>query len=317
MRSRSRRAVRPACVRDSTQIENPTAGIGVSRTELGHQSVVASARHQRLGAVALAVQFELEAGVVVEAASERGGEPGLGGIDAARGHEADPAFELVDRGRDVELGVGGERAQLRDRLVGIARDREKALDGVERVARQRAALQGRLFEKAVGDLVDGAAADIGGAGDRHQVGHQRQRRLAVGAGQGCEHAFIFVAAGRGRERQPLDILGQADLAVEILDQPPPPYRIEIERLDQRVEQRHVAGANFDLGQPERGGRLQRQRQHFGIRRGAVGPSEGFDAGLQEFARPAAAIAEHRPEIAEAHGLAGAGRRRDSPAPPEW
>ena len=77
---------------------------------------------------------------------------------------------------------------------------------LERVARQRAALQGRLFEEAIGDFGNRAAADIGGAGDRHQVGDQRQRRLAVGAGQRGEHALIFVAAGRGRQRQPLDIL---------------------------------------------------------------------------------------------------------------
>ena len=175
----------------------------------------------------------------------------------------------------------------------------------ERVARQRAGLQRRLLEEAVGDFGDGAAADIGGAGDRHQVGDQRQRRLAVGAGQGCQHAFIFVAAGRGRERQPLDVLGQADLAVEILDQAAPPHRIELERLDQRIEQRDVAGADFDVGEAERGSRLQRQRQHFGIGRGAVLPAEGFDAGLQELARLAAAIAEHRAEIAEARRLAGA------------
>ncbi len=117
--------------------------------------------------------------------------------------------------------------------------------------------------------------------------------------------FIFVAAGAGREREPLDILRQADLAVEILDQPPPPDRVEIERIDQRGEQRDVAGADFDLGQAECAGRLQRQRQHLGVGGGAILPSEGFDAGLQEFARPAAAIAEHRAEIAEARRLAGA------------
>ena len=109
---------------------------------------------------------------------------------------------------EIELGVVGERAQLRHRIVGIARDREEALDDGERVARQCAALQRRLFEEAVGDLGNRAAADIGGAGDRHQVGDQRQRRLAVGAGKRRQHALIFVAAGRGRERQPLDVVGR-------------------------------------------------------------------------------------------------------------
>ena len=176
---------------------------------------------------------------------------------------------------------------------------------VERVARQRAGLQGRLFEKAVGDFGDRAAADIGGAGNRHQVGDERQRRLAVGAGERCQHALIFVAAGRGRKRQLLDVLGEADLAVEILDQPPPPHRIKAERIDQRIEQRDVAGADFDIVDAECAGGLQRQRQHLGIGRGAILPAERFDAGLQEFAGPAAAIAEHRAEIAEAGRLTGA------------
>ncbi len=69
--------------------------------------------------------------------------------------------------------------------------------------------------------------------------------------------------------------------------------------------------------PNAAGRLQRQRQHLGIGRGAVLPSEGFDAGLQEFARPAAAIAEHRPEIAEARRLAGARGGEIVPRHREW
>jgi hypothetical protein len=76
------------------------------------------------------------------------------------------------------------------------------------------------------------------------------------------------------------------------------------RVDQRNEQSDIAGADFDILQSEGGSRFQRQRQHFGIRRGAVLPAEGFDAGLQEFAWAAAAIAEYRPEIAEARRLAG-------------
>ena len=293
----------------STQIENPTAAIGVAEPSWRHQAIVAAARHQRFDAVAqgifLGVQLEFEAGVVIEPAAERGREACQPGVDAARGHEADAAFELIDRSRQVEFCVGRQGAQLRNGFIGIARDRKKALDDVERVARQRATLQRRLFEKAVGDFGDRAAADIGGAGDRHQVGHQRQRRLAVGAGKRCQHALIFVAAGGCRERQPLDVLGEADLAVEILDQPPPPDRVEVERVDQRREQGYVAGADFDFLQSACGGGLQCQRQHFRVRRGAVLPAEGFDAGLQELARLAAAITKHRSEIAEARRLPGA------------
>jgi hypothetical protein len=105
----------------------------------------------------------------------------------------------------------------------------------------------------------------------------------------------------------VNVLSEADLAVEILDQPPPPHRVEIKRVDQRNEQSDIAGADFDILQSEGGSRFQRQRQHFGIRRGAVLPAEGFDAGLQEFAWAAAAIAKHRSEIAEARGLSGAPR----------
>ena len=66
----------------------------------------------------------------------------------------------------------------------------------------------------------------------------------------------------------------------------------------------------------RGG-FQAERQHFGIGRRLVGTAEGFDAGLQEFGRLVAAVAEHRAEIAEAGRLAGERARRDSRATPEW
>ena len=43
------------------------------------------------------MQLEFEAGVVVEPAAERGGEARQFRVDAARGREADAAFELIDR----------------------------------------------------------------------------------------------------------------------------------------------------------------------------------------------------------------------------
>ena len=101
---------------------------------------------------------------------------------------------MIDRGGDVELASAASSRNCATASQDRRRSQE-ALDDLERVARQRAALQRRLFEKAVGDFGDRAAADIGGAGDRHQVGDQRQRRLAVGAGKGGQHALIFVAAG--------------------------------------------------------------------------------------------------------------------------
>ena len=78
------------------------------------------------------------------------------------------------------------------------------------------------------------------------------------------------------------------------------------------EQRDIAGANLDLGQAERAGRLQRQRQHFRIGGGPVLPSKGFDAGLQELTGLAAAIPEHRAEIAEPGRLPDLSRRQIIP-----
>jgi len=46
---------------------------------------------------------------------------------------------LIDRCGQIEFRLLAERAQLRDRIVGVARDRQELLDGLERVARQRAA----------------------------------------------------------------------------------------------------------------------------------------------------------------------------------
>src|SRR5690242_9854956 len=83
-------------------------GNGRGGAELAQQPVIAAAGDQRLGAVALAMQLELEAGVVVEAASEGGGEAYLVGVDAMLGHEADARLELVDRSSDVETGISGE-----------------------------------------------------------------------------------------------------------------------------------------------------------------------------------------------------------------
>ena len=54
----------------------------------------------------------------------------------------------------------------------------------------------------------------------------------------------------------------------------------------------------------RGG-FEPERKHLGIGRRLVLAAERLDAGLQEFGRQLAAVAEHRAEVAEA--LRGAGR----------
>lgn len=162
------------------------------------------------------MQFEFEAGVIVEAASERGRKARLLHVDAARGHEADPAFELVDGSAEVELRVRGERAEFGDGIVGIARDRQEALEHGDRLARQRAALQRRLLQETVGDLGRGAAPDIGGAGDRHQIGDEGERSLAVGAGERGQHTLIFAAGRGGRGRQLLQIFSRLILRLKSL-----------------------------------------------------------------------------------------------------
>src|SRR5260370_1412826 len=145
-----------ACGTATTTLALPKPRLSIKSTRLSASAMLSRTRHspvtprctaprRNCEAIALVVQFELKAGVVIHPAPERGGKPRLRDIDAARGHEADAAFQFIDGGSDVEFGVGGERAQLRDRSVGIARDREKALDDGERIARQRAALQRRLF----------------------------------------------------------------------------------------------------------------------------------------------------------------------------
>ena len=103
------------------------------------------------------------------------------------------------------------------------------------------------------------------------------------------------------------------LAVEILHQPPFPGRREIERGDQRREQPDVAHADVRRRQAVMRGRLETEREHLGVGGGGVGAAEGLDAGLQEFGRAVAAVAEHRAEIAEALRAARPRARRDSRA----
>ena len=57
------------------------------------------------------------------------------------------------------------------------------------------------------------------------------------------------------------------------------------------------------------GRLESERQHLGVGGGDIGAPERFDAGLQDFARAVAAVAEHRAEIREALRAAGFGEAR--------
>ena len=190
----------PQAASRSIQTAKPTAGIGGRAAEPREQAVVAAAGDQLAGSRALRiVQLEHEAGVVVEAAAEGGGEADARDVDAARGQEAGAALEQVERGIERDLGVARERAQLGRRFVGIARDGEEALDQRARLLRQRGLrAERRLLEEAVGDLADRAAADRADAGDRQEIGDERVRGARIGAGERRQHALIFRARVRGR-----------------------------------------------------------------------------------------------------------------------
>src|SRR5262249_52462659 len=118
-----------------------------------------------------------------------------------------------------------------------------------------------------------------------------------------ENALILVTPGGGLQRELFDVPGQADLAIKILDQPPPPYRIKLQRINECVEQRNVARADVDVPHSKSGGRLQRQSKHFPVRGGAILPAKRCASRLQELAWSVPAIAEHRTKVAEAGRLA--------------
>ena len=101
-----------------------------------------------------------------------------------------------------EPGIGGERAQFAGGFVRIAAHGEEALDQRADLARQpRSGAERGLFEKALGDLGDGTAADRGDAGDREKIGDEMMRGLGIGAGQRREHALIFRRAVARRDAQ--------------------------------------------------------------------------------------------------------------------
>ena len=245
------------------------------------------------------MQLEHEAGVVVEAAAERGRELDARNVDAARGEEAGAALEQVERRRERDFGLGRERAKLRGGLVGIARHRQEPFDQGAGLARQRVGGAERgLLQKALGDLTDRATADRADTGDREKIGDQRARAFGIGAGQRSEHALVLRARVGAGQRQHVEVVREGGLAVEVLHQPALPRRCEIERSDQRGEQPDVAQANFRRGHVVVGDGVEAERQHLGVGRRLVGTAKGFNAGLQELRRGNAAVAEYGAEVAE-------------------
>ncbi len=95
--------------------------------------------------------------------------------------------------------------------------------------------------------------------------------------------------------------------------PTPPLRREIERIEKRAEDGRIADAQNELIRSDRGDGLERQAENFGIRGLAIGAAEIFEAGLQEFARPVVAEAEDRPAIRIGGGPPAAARGEIMPA----
>ena len=164
-----------------------------------------------------------------------------------------------------------------------------------------------MFEKALSDLGNRAAADRFDAGDGEKIGDEVMRGPGIGTGQRREHALIFRRPTGGGERELIEIVRQRPFPVEILDQAALPGRRQIERGDEGGKQPDVADADVRRGQAIKRGRFQPQRQHFGVGRRLVLPGEEFDAGLQKLGGQSLAVAKDGAEIAERGRLAG--RRR--------
>ena len=116
--------------------------------------------------------------------------------DRARRRASRPASRA--KVRSASAASSGSPAIARKRSISARVSRGKAGLRAER----------RLFEEAVGDLADRAAADGGDAGDRQQVGDQRVRRLRIGAGERGQHALIFRPRMRGADGEAVEVLRQ-------------------------------------------------------------------------------------------------------------
>src|SRR5262249_1695791 len=93
------------------------------------------ASHQWIAA-ARSVQFEYEAGVIVEAAAESGCEFDGADLDTASGEEAGPRLEQSERLAERNSCVRAQTPQFGRGVVRVAGDRKKSLDQCASLARQ-------------------------------------------------------------------------------------------------------------------------------------------------------------------------------------
>ena len=161
------------------------------------------------------------------------------------------ALEQVERGVERDLRRRAQRrASSAAASSGSPRDGEEFFDQRAGLPRQRGLrAERRLLEKTVGDLADRASADRGDAGNREEIGDERMRGLRVGAGERGEHALIFRPRVRGADGEPIEIMRERGLVVEILDQAPLPGGRKIERGDQRGKQGDIAHADVGASRP--------------------------------------------------------------------
>src|SRR5262249_9475252 len=145
-------------------------------------------------------------------------------------------------------GLIRERAQRGGGFVGIALNGEEALDQPANITRQPGACAERgLFEEAVCYFSDRSATDRVDAGDRQEVGDECVRTLRVGACERSQTALVFRASIVAAKHEPVEVLCQIGLAVEILDEPPLPGWWQVERGHESCENRDVADLNVGRG----------------------------------------------------------------------
>src|SRR5205823_5106326 len=111
------------------------------------------------------MQFEDDAGVVIEPAAECGCETDAAHVDAPRRQNADPALEQIERRIELELCLLCKSAQPCGGSLWIAGDGKESLDEGAHVLRQGGPRgKGRLIEEAICDLADRTPADRRNAG---------------------------------------------------------------------------------------------------------------------------------------------------------
>ena len=231
----------------SIQTAKPTAGIAIGAAQPREQPVIASARDQRaVVACGRIVQLEHEAGVIVEAAAEGGGEPDAGDVDAARGEKAGAALEQIERGIERDLA---SRAK--------ARSSAAASSGSPLMARNFS-ISARVSRGS-----DVCAPSAACSRKRSAISPTERPPTAVMpaiesrsvtsacAALGSEPASAastpwYSAPVRAADAEPFEIVLERGLVIEVLDQAPLPGRCQIERGDQRGEQPDVADADVGL-----------------------------------------------------------------------